>query len=679
MRNLAFLLCFLYRDLKNIKKLALKLRAGCRIKRAKSLLSSWLIISFFIYTTNIQAQLWSVDGLKIQSIADGLMIQVNELNLDTDEFSISSIRYMCPQSKQLFPVHQCSSGQIEFTYQGIGYNYQLDGWLDIQHGRWHFSLRNKAHTLELEIDSQNQNEFKLRINQMKISEITEIMKESTELDLTQVNAVISAEFSINLDKENLISGDYKVQALNWESKTSEYIVAGADLQGKLQVKQKQDGLDLSINASISNGEALFKDIYVRLDETPMVVESQTHFDNDLMPLNTRTNIKVQEVLSVVLQALNVEKGPYTIDYDITDLSRFYQGFLASYFEIMGVNDLEVEGRLQGQLRTEGEHLSSLSAQFEETYAVIESKKIEVNNLNAHVNWQSSGDWQSSRFQWDALLLAGMPISKSSMELLSVNQQLEIKKGTEIPLFDGSLIINQLQLKDIFQPQIAIQFDAEVRPISLQLITEKMNWPVMQGSIAGTIPGMKKQGSTITFDGSLQINVFDGKMLVKHLSIERLFGIAPVIAADVSFKQLNLQQITSTYDFGEITGVINGYVNELRITNWKVDRLDSYIESTKLKGIAQKISQKAIDNISSIGGIQGALSRSFLRFFDSFRYKKIGLGCKLRNSICEMRGLNTTKNSYYLIEGRGVPSINIIGYRKFIDWEIFLDRLLNANF
>jgi len=45
----------------------------------------------------------------------------------------------------------------------------------------------------------------------------------------------------------------------------------------------------------------------------------------------------------------------------------------------------------------------------------------------------------------------------------------------------------------------------------------------------------------------------------------------------------------------------------------------------------------------------------------------------------MRGIDDSKTNYQLVQGKGMPSINIIGYRRFIDWEIFLDRLLNAGY
>jgi len=334
---------------------------------------------------------------------------------------------------------------------------------------------------------------------------------------------------------------------------------------------------------------------------------------------------------------------------------------------------------KGQLGIEEGVLKYLDVDIIETFLILESKKIEVDNLNANIHWNETGELKKSFLKWDALLLAGMPINQSNLQVYASHQHLKFQPDTIIPIFDGSVIIHQLDLNDILKQQISIDFDGEVKPISLALITEKMGWPIMKGSISGKIPGMKKVGNSITFDGSLELNVFDGTMKVDDLSMERLFGIAPVIAADIEFKHLNLHQITSTYDFGDITGVLNGYVNDLRITNWKTDRLEAYFETEKIKGIKQTISQKAIDNISSIGGIQGALSRSFLRYFDYFKYRHIGIGCILRNSICEMKGVKNTDDKYHLIEGKGLPSINIYGYRKFIDWEIFLDRLLNANF
>ena len=57
---------------------------------------------------------------------------------------------------------------------------------------------------------------------------------------------------------------------------------------------------------------------------------------------------------------------------------------------------------------------------------------------------------------------------------------------------------------------------------------------------------------------------------------------------------------------------------------------------------RRISQKAVTSISSIGGggggVTAALQSGVLRFFDEFRYDRIGINCQLRNDVCLMTGV-----------------------------------------
>ena len=102
----------------------------------------------------------------------------------------------------------------------------------------------------------------------------------------------------------------------------------------------------------------------------------------------------------------------------------------------------------------------------------------------------------------------------------------------------------------------------------------------------------------------------------------------------------------------------------------------------LLGIIQKtrqtieISQKAVDNISNLGGagISGALSRSFLRFFEEFGYDRIGISCRLENGICEMGGVGPADGGYYLVKGGGIPRIDIVGFNRNTDWNVLLGKL-----
>ena len=91
---------------------------------------------------------------------------------------------------------------------------------------------------------------------------------------------------------------------------------------------------------------------------------------------------------------------------------------------------------------------------------------------------------------------------------------------------------------------------------------------------------------------------------------------------------------------------------------------------------RRISQKAVDNISNLGGagLSGSLARTFLGMFEEFRYKRIGIGCRLQGGTCEMVGVGETKQGYYLVEGSGLPRIDIIGYNRTADWMRLVEQL-----
>jgi hypothetical protein len=92
----------------------------------------------------------------------------------------------------------------------------------------------------------------------------------------------------------------------------------------------------------------------------------------------------------------------------------------------------------------------------------------------------------------------------------------------------------------------------------------------------------------------------------------------------------------------------------------------------------RISQKAVDNISSIGGggVGGVLSRSMLRFFDDFPYDKLGISCRLENGTCEMGGVASAANGYYIVKGRFLPPrLDVIGFADRVNWSSLIAQLV----
>jgi hypothetical protein len=105
------------------------------------------------------------------------------------------------------------------------------------------------------------------------------------------------------------------------------------------------------------------------------------------------------------------------------------------------------------------------------------------------------------------------------------------------------------------------------------------------------------------------------------------------------------------------------------------RFDARIESSE-GSYPRRISQTAVNNISALGGAGAAVAiqRSMLRFFETFGYSKLGMSCRLEDGICRMSGIADVPQGYVIVQGGGIPAINVLGYNRDVGWDELLTRL-----
>jgi hypothetical protein len=118
------------------------------------------------------------------------------------------------------------------------------------------------------------------------------------------------------------------------------------------------------------------------------------------------------------------------------------------------------------------------------------------------------------------------------------------------------------------------------------------------------------------------------------------------------------------------------VQDLYLENWQPKRFFAWLGTPDDDDSTHRISQKAVNNLANIGGGGAAdlISRSFLGVFETFSYDRIGIGCYLNKGICQMMGVETAGQGYYIVKGGGLPRINVIGYNPQVDWQVLIERL-----
>ena len=188
---------------------------------------------------------------------------------------------------------------------------------------------------------------------------------------------------------------------------------------------------------------------------------------------------------------------------------------------------------------------------------------------------------------------------------------------------------------------------------------------------------------VTLGSTLRAQVFDGDLSLSDLQLQQPFGKWPRLYSNVAFDNLDLELMTGAFSFGRITGKLSGRIDGLRLFNWTPVAFDARLYTPPDDRSRHRISQRAVQNVGSIGGggagVTAALSSGFLRFFDDFNYERLGISCRLENDVCAMDGIAPAPNGgYYLVKGKGLPRIDVIGSSHRVDWPRLVEQLLAAT-
>jgi len=279
-------------------------------------------------------------------------------------------------------------------------------------------------------------------------------------------------------------------------------------------------------------------------------------------------------------------------------------------------------------------------------------------------------------EWQKATLYSIPIGLSILKAQTQKAGMTLLQPWHVPILDGELKIKEFALNNHETSGTTWEFEGLLTPVSMTELSEHLGWPTLHGKLSGVIPKVAYQGQEIKIDGALMIKLFHGTTIIHDLRLTNTFGAIPQLYSNIDLIGFDLETMTETFDFGKITGTLEGKIQNLRLANWQPVAFDAYLRTPKKDKVRHRISQQAVNNLSELGGgATGALSRSALRFFEDFSYQRLGLSCKLRNEVCEMAGVEEAEQGYYMVKGGGFPPrINVIGYTRRVDWPELIDRL-----
>lgn len=280
----------------------------------------------------------------------------------------------------------------------------------------------------------------------------------------------------------------------------------------------------------------------------------------------------------------------------------------------------------------------------------------------------------SSLQWGELHAGPIASSGGVLRLVVGPNRWRLAEPLRLPVAGGWLELGSFALA-LPASGPTVQASLQALGIEMEDLSRELDWPEMGGQFGADLTDIRFAGDEITSGGEASLQVFNGEVRLRNMRVHKPFSAYPTYHADIDFSGIDLRLLTQAFAFGEINGVADGFVHNLRLFGSVPSAFTAEFE-TRQKG-KRNISVKAIKNLNTLsqGGLSAALSQGIYRFIDFYRYRKIGIHCSLRNDVFHLTGTAKPGTDTYLIYGGWLPPrLDVIVSAPTISFQEMVRRL-----
>jgi hypothetical protein len=463
-----------------------------------------------------------------------------------------------------------------------------------------------------------------------------------------------------------------------ESIMGENISLKLDLDGDLDLKHS--ALSLAASLNVGEGEALFDRYYLNLKTNPLRTRARGvyHIQKKYLQLS-KLSLALVDILPLEIEGRfdrNLSSGltDFTVRIEPSPLKPIFQHLLKDPFKTEKplLETLETDGTISANLRIK-KHPNSWQATgrlgWQKGKLALSQKNISLKgiHLDLPVWFQSAlgkapAKTLKGRLSVDSVAVPMLPEQPLRIAMDIGPNRMFVKSSTKIKTPGGDLGLGPVEVDGLYGPEPAIKTSLWFDAIKLQPFLSKI-WPhPLPGSLSGRLDPLRYKSHTITSQGELSARVFGGRVVCSGLGASGISTSVPVFKLDIKGDNLLLADMTTDTSFGTIDGVLGGYIRNIQIAYGQPQRFNLLLETVKQKGVSQKISVKAIDNIARIGGGQSpfmGLAGVVASFFKKFPYRKIGIQADLENDLFTINGTIKEGATEYLVKRGRFSGVNVI--------------------
>uniref|UniRef100_UPI001CFC0157 hypothetical protein n=1 Tax=Luteimonas panaciterrae TaxID=363885 RepID=UPI001CFC0157 len=469
--------------------------------------------------------------------------------------------------------------------------------------------------------------------------------------------------------------------------TPDASIAADKLNGSFRIDYRKpvNATLLKVDGELRGGELLFGSTYIALPDasaqrspvTLRIDAMQRAGEGWTLPAFEWRDGNALQVTGSAGFAADTTLDRLDLDLRSADLAPVGQRYLSGTLGVAGLAGMRMQGSLDAKVALRRGVLSSIDGRLHDVSLKDETNgRFAFEGLDGDLRY-SDGAAVDSTLRWRSGALDGIPFGAAILPWRSAEGELRTRDVVTVPILDGTMRFDGLTLRPPSGERgLQLGFGLTLDGLDIGKLSTSLGGPAFRGTLSGSIPAARYADERIDFDGGLSMQLFGGRIAVSALSMERPFGVAPTLSADLALHDLDLLAITEVFDFGSISGRLEGRVDNLRLVDWTPTAFDAELHTVPKRGVRQRLSQRAVQNISSVGdaSIVSSLQGRLIGLFDDFGYRRIGLSCRLANEICMMGGLRSAGLGFTIVEGAGVPRLNVVGFNRRVDWPTLVERV-----
>lgn len=636
-------------------------------------------------------------SLELQADADAAVtLRFDSDSVTVDEHAFASVTLTCPAHWAQDAI-TCSNGRISMTHAELGpisgraaFRYHFEHGLQhaaISHvaladGRADIELRRIAGDWRIDV----------ALDDVDLAALQTLVDQFGDLpaliELTPLDGRLSAGLIMTgMGDITRLQADWTLQDLNY---AGDSVFQGIALEGALTAERRRDVWQLELDLQVAEGEmyvvppleftGIPPGIYVEVPHGGLELAITAAVRPDLQRIGIdrlhydHPGVLTVEAAALLEPATDSPVTALTVHVPAGDMAAAFPIYLQPWLLDTIYNDLDVAGRAGLSLEIADGHLAALAVLLDGVTVIDNAGRFALHDVssNLSVDQERAGH---STMRWQGVDLYKLNFGPGAIGIASDGLDLTVTDWQDVPIFDGLLRIAQLDISGLGAPDFGLDMAGELVPVSLLTLTEALEWPPFGGTLGGEFAGLSYRNGDLEVAGQLRVRMFDGEVVISGLRVQDLLGRLPILEAEVAVTAIDLEQLTDTFAFGKITGRLSGRVDDLRLENWQPVTFDAELSTVADRRTRHRISQQALNNIGQIGGgLQGALSRGFLRYFDEYSYGDLGISCRLASGYCQLAGVKETDDGYYILTRGGLlpPWVEVRLVGTIVPWETLIE-------